>query len=172
MDSSIWEEEDHVFRVFMAMMSLKDSNHVVSMDGYKLARRIHRDLAEVEDALRILSEPDKRRPDQEHEGRRIKKVDDGWLILNGEYYRQLVAMEMRRTRNRRAQASYRERKRKGKVSRTQAERLEEKAAVNGNQEEQRRLAEMRDNVPPGSYSGEPEPGGLPGHEEEGPATPL
>jgi hypothetical protein len=109
-DSSIWEEKDHVFRVFMAMMSLKDSNHLVTMDGYKLARRIHMDIRLVNDALRVLSEPDKKRPGQPNGGRRIKAVDGGWLILNGEYYRQMVRDEMRRARNRRAQQAYRDRK--------------------------------------------------------------
>lgn len=116
-DSSIWEEPDHVFRVFMAMMSLKDSNHVVSMDGYRLAKRIHMPLETVENALKTLSEPDQKRPGQEFEGRRIKRVDDGWEIINGEYYRKLVSEEMKRVRNRRAQANWRENQkvRKGKT---------------------------------------------------------
>jgi hypothetical protein len=110
-DSSIWEEPDDVFRVFMAMLSLKDVNHVVSMDGYKLARRIHMEPVErVEAALKTLSEPDPRRKGQEFDGRRIKKVDDGWEILNGEVYRKMVQEEMRRVRNRKAQAAWRERK--------------------------------------------------------------
>lgn len=108
-DSSIWEEPDHVFRVFMAMLSLKDANHQVTMDGYKLAKRIHMPVDKVEAALKILSEPDSRRPDQEFEGRRIKKVDGVWEILNGEFYRQMVSDEMRKARNRRAQAAFRER---------------------------------------------------------------
>lgn len=132
-DSSIWEEEDHVFRVFMAMMSLKDANHVVSMDGYRLSKRIHMDLVKVEDALRVLSQPDIRRPGQEHEGRRIRKVEDGWGIINGEYYRQLVREEMKRLRNRRAQQAHRERMRQ-KQGRTQpqaGEQAYEKALENG-----------------------------------------
>lgn len=113
-DSSIWEEPDHVFRVFMAMISLKDCNHVVSMDGYKLARRIHMDPGVVVDALAVLSKPDQRRPDQEFEGRRIQQVEDGWLVLQGEYYRKLVSQELRRSNNRRSQKAFRERKNKDK----------------------------------------------------------
>ncbi len=108
-DSSIWEEPDHVFRVFMAMLSLKDANHQVTMDGYKLAKRIHMPVDKVEDALKILESPDRRRPDQEFEGRRIKKVEGVWEILNGEFYRQMVSEEMRKARNRRSQAAWRDR---------------------------------------------------------------
>jgi hypothetical protein len=94
-DSSIWEEEDHVFRVFMAMMSLKDADHVVRYDGWKLAKRIHMgdELVKVEDALRVLSNPDKRRPGQEFDGKRIEKVEGGWLILNGQKFVDQLAEE-------------------------------------------------------------------------------
>lgn len=111
-DSSIWEEPDHVFRVFMAMMSLKDADHIVRMDGYKLARRIHLPLEQVTDALKVLESPDTRRPDQEFDGRRVRKVEEGWLVLNGEKYRAMVQLEMRRATNRRAQAAYREKKKR------------------------------------------------------------
>ena len=110
-DSSLWQEPDHVFRVFVAMMTLKDADHIVRLDSYKLARRIHMDkqYREVVDALRILSAPDKLRPDQEFEGRRIKQVPEGWLILNADKYREMMAIEMKRARNRKAQAAWRER---------------------------------------------------------------
>lgn len=108
-DSSIWEEPDNVFRVFMAMMSLKDMDHIVRLDGYKLARRIHMEPEVVNEAIKSLSEPDKLRPDQEYEGRRIKRVEEGWLVLNGEKYREAVRIEMRRARNRKAQQNWRDR---------------------------------------------------------------
>jgi hypothetical protein len=89
---------------------LKDVNHVVSMDGYKLSRRIHMEPVErVEAALKTLSEPDTRRKGQKFEGKRIEKVADGWLVLNGDHYRELVREEMKLVRNRKAQAKWRER---------------------------------------------------------------
>jgi hypothetical protein len=111
-DSSIWEEPDHVFRVFMAMMSLKDADHVVRYDGYKLAKRIHmrEEMDKVLDALKILSSPDNKRPGQEFDGRRIEAVEDGWLLLNGEKYRELAKNEMRKVRQRKAAKAYRDRK--------------------------------------------------------------
>jgi hypothetical protein len=65
------------------------------------------------EALAVLSNPDtKRLEPQEYEGRRIQKVEDGWLILNGQKYRDKVSDEMRKARNRKAQAAWRDRQRR------------------------------------------------------------
>jgi hypothetical protein len=109
-DSSIWEEPDHVLRVFIALMSLKDSTHMVSLDAYKLARRIHMPLDKVSDALGVLASPDTRRSGQEFEGRRIRAVEGGWEVINGEKYLLMVQREMRLARQRRGSANYRARK--------------------------------------------------------------
>lgn len=116
-DSSLWQEPDHVFRVFVAMMTLKDADHIVRLDTWKLARRIHMDkeFAKVTNALEVLAAPDKLRPDQEFEGRRIKRVDEGWLILNADKYREMMKKEMERARNRAAQAAWRARQKEKKV---------------------------------------------------------
>lgn len=159
-DSSIWEEPDPVFRVFVAMMSLKDEDHVVRLDDYRLARRIHMKLPEVLEALKVLEAPDTKRPDQEFQGKRIKKVEDGWLVLNGEKYRKMIQDEMRKARNRRAQRAFRERQKlkhgqplAGEAAYVKAEargdvaecdRLAAPAAGgNGGETEEQRLARLR-----------------------------
>jgi hypothetical protein len=107
-DSSVWTESDHIRIVFVTMLALKDSDDVCRMTPYQLARRANKSEQEVLDALKILSSPDTKRIEpQENEGRRIKAVEDGWLILNGAKYRELVQTEMRRARWRRAQAAKR-----------------------------------------------------------------
>lgn len=109
-DSSIWCEPDHVRIIFVTMLALKDADHIYRGTAFQLSRRANKTEAEVLDALKILSAPDTRRAEnQEFEGRRIEAVEEGWLILNGEKYRQLVSIEMKRARNRRAQAAFRER---------------------------------------------------------------
>src|SRR6185503_16002070 len=61
-------------------------------------------------ALKILSSPDtKRISPQEFDGKRILAVEEGWFMLNGEKYRKMMALEMKRARDRRAQAAFRER---------------------------------------------------------------
>lgn len=109
-DSSIWDEEDHVFRVFIGLMAMKDADHIVRLSAYQIAKRTRRTEVEVLDALKVLSSPDtKRLEPQPHEGRRIKAVEEGWLVLNGDKYRAMVQEEMKRAKNRRAQAAFRER---------------------------------------------------------------
>jgi hypothetical protein len=107
-DSSIWEEPDHVRIVWVTMLALKDSDDVCRGTAFQLARRAHKTEREVLDALRVLSSPDTIREEpQEHGGRRIQAVEDGWLILNGAKYREMMQKEMEKARWRRAQAKQR-----------------------------------------------------------------
>ena len=81
-DSSLWEEEDYVVKVFLTMLALKDADHIVTQNAYALGRkcwpRDNKAEAKVLDALKILSSPDKKRLEpQPNEGRRIKKVEGG-----------------------------------------------------------------------------------------------
>lgn len=109
-DSSIWEEPDHVFRVFIGILSLKGPDHIVRLDAYKLHRRLHMELPMVLDALKVLTSPDAKRVGQSNEGRRLAAVEGGWLVLNGEEYREKVKAIMKRARDARAQANHRARK--------------------------------------------------------------
>ena len=114
-DSSIWDEDDRTVKVFMTLLALKDWDHVYRGDAYKLARQSRKSEVEVLDALKILASPDTRRVSmQPYEGRRIKAVEDGWLVLNGDKYQKLIRTEMKRRRNARAQQSWRSRNRSKK----------------------------------------------------------
>lgn len=90
-DSSIWHEPYFVRVLFMTMLALKDADHVVRCNAFMLASRAHMTEKEVLDGLKVLSSPDKKRLEpQKFEGRRIQRVEDGWLVLNGEEYRRLM----------------------------------------------------------------------------------
>ena len=118
-DSSLWEESGDVVKVFVTLLATKDSDHVCRLDPYRMAKKCNFrtekgevDEIKVLDILKLLASPDKRRRiKQQFDGRRIKAVEDGWLVLNGQKYREMVQDEMRKARLRRAQAKFREKKR-------------------------------------------------------------
>lgn len=145
-ESSLWDEDDITIKVFITMLALKDSDHVCRATIYQLAKKTGKTQAQIMEAIRILSEPDARRQDhQEFEGRRIEAVEEGWLILNGEKYRQKVSEEMTRARNRRAQAKWREKQKTAEKFPQQAqssgrEQRFVKAHNNGDFEEADRIA--------------------------------
>lgn len=107
-DSSLWSEPDYVVKVFLTLLAKKDRDQVVRGSAYNIACWAKKTEAEVLDALKILAAPDGRRIEpQPHEGRRIERVEDGWLILNGLYYQNLMS-----TVNRRAYKAEKERERR------------------------------------------------------------
>lgn len=96
-DSSVWVLPDHIRIVWITMLALQDRDHVVRYTAFGIAQRAHKSEAEVLDALKVLAEPDTERLEpQEHDGRRIEKHPDGWLILNGEKYQRMMQEANRR----------------------------------------------------------------------------
>jgi hypothetical protein len=79
-----------VCKVWVTMLALQDSDHVVRKNLYQLGRAARKKEEEVAMALAVLSSPDTKRKGQEYEGRRVQKVDGGWLILNGQYYEEMM----------------------------------------------------------------------------------
>lgn len=115
LDSSIWSEPYHVRILWTAMLALKDSDHVVRYSPYQLHRRANITQKEVMDALKILSSPDTIRSDpQPYQGRRIEKVEDGWLVINGDKYEQEMRDVSRKFYKARKEREYRN-KRKGSL---------------------------------------------------------
>jgi len=90
------------------MLALKDKDHVVRYTAYQLGSRAHMPEAEVLECLETLSKPDTKRIEpQPFEGRRIQKVEDGWLILNGQLYANIVKKMQERAYKSRWQANKR-----------------------------------------------------------------
>lgn len=112
-DSSVWVLPYHVRILWIVLLALKDSDQVVRYNAFGLAKRGGLSEAEVLHGLEVLSKPDKTRLEpQPFEGRRIEKVDAGWKVLNGEFYK-----DMMRQANRAWYKAEHERKRRadGKV---------------------------------------------------------
>lgn len=109
--SSIWGEDDKTRIVWITMLALCNRDGVVeaSMSGLAALSRV--DKESTARAVQVLESPDPDSRSQEHEGRRIRKVDGGWLILNHDKYRKRLSMEERRDYLTLKQREYRERKR-------------------------------------------------------------
>jgi hypothetical protein len=108
LDSSIWQEPYTVRLVWIAMLPLKEADHVVRYNAFQIARRANMTEQEVIDALKVLESPDTRRIEpQPYEGRRIQRVPDGWLILNGQKFEDLMRTLSTRAYNARKQREYR-----------------------------------------------------------------
>jgi hypothetical protein len=107
-DSSLWIEQDYVVKIFLTMLAKKDSDEIVRGSAFNIASWAKKSEQEVLDALKILSSPDtKRLEPQPFEGRRIEKVEDGWLLLNGEKYQKEMQKINARRRKTEQQAQYR-----------------------------------------------------------------
>ena len=131
-------EEDYVSKAFITMLALKDYRHIVDTNAFRLGRRcwpMENPIDSEKKAMRaisILSSPDTRRiEEQEFEGRRIEKVDGGYLILNGQVYEDLMRDVSRKVYKARKEREYRQNKKRGQDGKpaSAAYKARESAAV-------------------------------------------
>jgi len=108
LDSTVWVLESKETRlVWITMLLKKNQQQVVECSVPGLAQAAGVELAECEAALKRLMEPDPYSKTREHEGRRIKEVEGGWLVLNGAAYRDRMTADDRREYKRMKQREYR-----------------------------------------------------------------
>lgn len=118
--SSIWDEDKNTKILWVTMLALKGANQIVESTERFLAISSRLTSQECADALAKLESPDPASKSNEWEGRRIKRVEGGWLILNGERYSQMLTLQERRQYNSEKQKEYRARRkmigREGKMA--------------------------------------------------------
>ena len=103
--STIWREPDHIRIVWITMLAMADSKGRVegSVPGLADIARVSFENCQL--ALLRLSSPDPWSRDPDNEGRRIKAIRGGWLILNYMKYRDPLSTErVRRYRARKQEA--------------------------------------------------------------------
>lgn len=105
--------KDHITRwVFEDLLKLADSDGVVDVDRESVARLTNVPLDIVNRGISELEKPDPNSRSQEHDGRRIVRLDDsrdwGWLIVNYQYYRNLTTENQRREKTRERVRRFRE----------------------------------------------------------------
>lgn len=87
-DSSLWEQPHDVLRVWIAMLAKTDASGYVRVAAPAMARLCHLDRERFNEIIEQFCSPDPESRSTEHEGRRLQRVDGGWLILNYSKYRE------------------------------------------------------------------------------------
>jgi hypothetical protein len=140
LDSSIWMEDKDTRIVWITMLAMKDQDGIVRAARVSLAHRARVSESECEKALKVLSAPDPQSMTKDNEGRRIKEVPGGWIILNHELYR--FSTEAKREFWRQQKADQRESKkaREARLTSEARERRFKKALDRGDQAAADRIA--------------------------------
>lgn len=108
-ESSVWELPDHVRLAWIAILAKKDwRTQEIRMNSHRLSKWAKISEDKATDAIDVLSSPDPLTLSQEHEGRRILRVDDStWKVVNGEVYKQRIKEIRNREETRRRMAERR-----------------------------------------------------------------
>ena len=125
LDSSIWMESKDTRLVFLTFLAAMDEDGFVRMAS--VANVAHRARVEPEfaaEAVRILESPDPHSSDPDNDGRRIERVDGGWIVMNSQKYRALVTKAIIQEQTRERVKRFREKKRGGNAKVTREKRSE------------------------------------------------
>lgn len=125
LDSSIWLEPTATRVVWLTLIAAMDEDGFAEFAAVgNLAHRARVGMKDAAKAVKCLEEPDKDSSDPDHEGRRIERVNGGWMVLNAPKYREIVSRIVAKEGNRRRVAKYREAHKNGKKPReTKAQKL-------------------------------------------------
>lgn len=136
--SSVWVEPDSTFRVWIALLALKDKDGFVKSSVPGLANLcafrdpdgnpvpFARALELTQRALDTFLAPDPYSQNKANEGRRIAAGDGGWYVLNHEYFRRLESKEARRESQAEWQRNYRAGKKTGQEKRQRVDKRRQK----------------------------------------------
>ena len=94
--SSIWNEPAEVRIVWITMLATKDQDGYVRGDARTIARMANVSTEAAEDAIRRFQEPDHNSHTPTEEGRRIRKADGGFVVINSDIYREVGMNEVQR----------------------------------------------------------------------------
>ena len=109
LDSSIWAEDHATRLVWITLLAMVDRDGRVDASVPGLAHRARVTRAEAEHAIERLSSPDLDDRSGVDEGRRIRAVQGGWILVTYAAYRLERDPEARREQNREAKRRSRER---------------------------------------------------------------
>jgi len=109
LDSTVWRLPDQARLVWMTMLVMANEYGEVRSSVPGLADRARVSLDKCREAIELLSSPDHDSRTDDHEGRRILKIDGGWEIINHDKYRKLMSHEDKKEKAAVRQRRHRER---------------------------------------------------------------
>jgi len=86
--SSIWDEDNATRIVWITMLALAEADGTIEGSIKGMAHEARVTLTECKTALEILKAPDPYSKTTDNDGRRIREIDGGWLVLNHKLYRE------------------------------------------------------------------------------------
>ncbi len=89
LDSSIWDEDLATRIVWLTMLIMADEQGVVRASISGIRRRAGVTSHEIQSAISTLTGPDIDSKDQSYAGRRVERIDGGWVVLNYKKYREI-----------------------------------------------------------------------------------
>jgi len=87
LDSTLWVEDAVTCKVFITMLAMCKANGMCESTAPGIARRANVSLEEARKAIETLEAPDPDSRSVEDDGRRVKRVDGGYLVVNYQKYR-------------------------------------------------------------------------------------
>lgn len=93
LDSSVWHESPATVKVWITLLVMADEHGFVRGVEKALAHRAVVTQDECRRALELLEAPDLESQTQEFGGRRIERVEGGWMVLNYAKYREMRTRE-------------------------------------------------------------------------------
>ena len=124
--SSMWDESCETRVVWVTMLAMANQDGYVGATQKSLAVLARVSEEACEKALEIFMSPDAESRTKEHEGRRVEKVDGGWVLLNYEKHRNATNDDPAAAAARERQKRYRE---KLKAEETGAARVAKPASA-------------------------------------------
>lgn len=138
--STIWTEDPKICKIWVTMLAIADRHGEVHASIPGLAQIAGMELADTETAINKFLSPDKYSRTPDDEGRRIEKIEGGWLLLNHAKYRAMASKDEEKSASAKRQAAFRERqKRNAKVTHSNAPVTPDNGAVT----ESRDIAEAK-----------------------------
>ena len=113
-DSSISNEDHVTFRVWIIMLAKADKDGYVWMSVGGLAHAARATGEQCRAALDKFMSPDPDSRSEDYDGRRIEKVDRGWLLLNHQRIRDMRDEDTKREADRKRQRDHRDKVRREK----------------------------------------------------------